>query len=128
MLLFGIGLIAAGYLLRPLHGIMKNDGTESYVLVTGGICCLLFAGVYWGLDVKGWKRGTGWIGLVGQNALLAYMLPGLLTRAFDVASHVNWLWPLGKVGGAGALGVAIMTCVVTFLAWAITRSGFRLKL
>jgi heparan-alpha-glucosaminide N-acetyltransferase len=128
MLVFGVCLIGAGYLLRPLHGIMKNDGTESYALVTGGICSLLFAMVFWALDEKGWKNGTGWIGVVGQNALLAYMMPGLLTRLFDVAGHVSWLWPLGKTGPAGATGCAIMTAAVTLLVWLITRSGFRLKL
>ena len=128
MLLFGVCLIAAGYLLRPLHGIMKNDGTESYALVAGGICSVLFAATYWALDEKGWRKGSGWMGDVGQNALLAYMMPGLLTRLFDVAGHVNWLWPFGKIGVPGAVGCALLTAVVTLLVWLITRSGFRLKL
>ena len=58
LLVFGAGLYAAGMLLRPLHGIHKSDHTESYALVTGGISCVLFALVYWGVDVKGWRMWT----------------------------------------------------------------------
>src|SRR5262249_20373006 len=39
MALLGAGTIAAGFLLRPLHGFSKIGATESYTLVTSGLSC-----------------------------------------------------------------------------------------
>src|ERR1039457_996923 len=56
-LLFGFGLYVAGLLLRPLHGIHKNAATDSYALVTGGVCCLSFFLVYVLMDIGKWQIG-----------------------------------------------------------------------
>ena len=40
-LVFGLGLYAAGTLLRPLHTINKNAATDSYTLVAGGSAAYL---------------------------------------------------------------------------------------
>ena len=56
VLLFGLGLYLAGTLLRPLHGINKNAATDSYALVTGGICCLSFLPVYFVMDILRLRR------------------------------------------------------------------------
>ena len=82
LLLFGAGLYAAGMLLRPLHGINKSDHTAAYALVTGGISCALFALVYWVVDIRRWRMWDGFLAPLGQNALLAYILPGMLANAF----------------------------------------------
>ncbi len=84
LLLFGLGLYVAGMLLRPLHGINKSDHTEAYALVTGGISCALFALVYWVVDVRQWKMWAGLLAPLGQNALLAYILPGMVANAFAI--------------------------------------------
>ena len=65
LLLFGAGLYVTGSLLRPLHGINKSDHTEAYALVTGGISCLLFALVYWVVDLKRWRM---WDALVWRRS------------------------------------------------------------
>lgn len=69
-------------------------------------------------------RGDSTLGLIGRisgrSASLLFfgvMMPGLLTRLFDLAGHLNWLWPLGKVGAAGAIGCAIRkNCLALFVA------------
>ena len=45
MAYLGLGTLIAGYVLRPLHGINKNAATESYALVTSGLCCLVLLGL-----------------------------------------------------------------------------------
>jgi len=125
MLLFGLGLYAAGYLLRPLHGYHKIAGTESWALVSGGICCLLFLVFYYLMDVRHLKRWAGWLVPVGQNALLAYLMPGLvgvLCGFFGVS--LFWSWS----GWAGAVNALVATAVMLLLTALATRLKLLVKL
>ena len=125
MLLFGVGLYAAGLLLRPLHGINKSDHTAAYALVTGGISCVLFALMYWAVDVKRWRMWDGFLAPLGQNALLAYILPGMVANAFALFGlSVYW----SKAGWSGALSAAALTVLLLTLMWLLTRARLVMKL
>ncbi len=126
-LVFGLGLYLAGMLLRPLHGINKVAATDSYALVTGGICCLSFLLVYGLMDVLAWRRWAAPLAPVGQNALLAYILPGILANFFAVFGLPGLLWQFGS-GWPGALNAGVLTLLVMALTWAATRIGIMLKL
>lgn len=134
--LLGAALVLAGYVLRPLHGFSKINGTESYCLATAGICCLLFLLFYLVLDVyKKGRRAAAFILPAGRNPLLAYLLPGLIGNAAGLAGallHVNvdgFLWPFYGAGGIpGMLNAAIMTVVVLLVTAGLTRAGLLLKL
>ena len=126
-LLFGLGLYAAGLLLRPLHGIHKNAATDSYTLVTGGLCCLSFLLVYLLMDVANVRRWASPLVPVGQNALLAYILPGILGNLFAVIGLPGLLWHYGS-SWPGALNAAVDTLLVLAITWGATRIGIRLKL
>jgi len=127
ILLFGLGLYLAGMLLRPLHGINKNAATDSYALVTGGLCCWSFLLVYVGMDIGKLRRWADPLALVGQNALLAYILPGILNNLLGVAGVAGVLWPYGS-GAPGALNAAVLTMLVLLITWGATKIGVRLKL
>lgn len=47
-------------------------------LYSGGICFLLIAITYYIVDVKGWKKGLGWLKIYGMNAITAYCLGEML--------------------------------------------------
>ena len=126
-LLFGLGLYAAGMLLRPLHGIHKNAATDSYAMVTGGVCCLSFLLVYALMDMGNVRRWAGPLIPVGQNALLAYILPGILGNLFAVIGLPGLLWQYGS-SWPGALNAAVLTLLVLAITWSATRVGVRLKL
>ncbi|MCX6892812.1 MAG: DUF5009 domain-containing protein [Verrucomicrobiota bacterium] len=126
-LVFGLGLYLAGMLLRPLHGINKIAATDSYALVTGGICCLCFLLVYILMDIGHLKRWAAPLVLVGQNALLAYILPGMLNNLTALAGCPAVLWQY-KSSGPGALNAAALTVLVLLITWGATRIGIRLKL
>ena len=125
--LFGIGLYVAGMLLRPLHGINKIAATDAYALVTGGVCCLSFLLVYVVMDVGKLRRWAGPLILVGQNALLAYLLPGILNNLLGVLGLPHILWPYGSAW-PGALNAAALTALVLAITWAATKIGIQLKL
>jgi predicted acyltransferase len=135
MAVFGAGLLASGFVLRPLHGFNKIQGTESYCLATAGICCLLLMGVYWLMDVRGIRRWASFLRPVGTNPLLAYILPSIINSVFGFASallgiHI-WriFWPFwGRGGAMGILNAAAMTGFVLVLTWALTRKKVILKI
>ena len=114
---FGIGLYVAGCLLRPLHGINKSAHTDSYGLVTGGISCLVFAAVYFIVDILQKRRWSGFLVPIGQNALLAYLLPYM-------GLSFHW-WNSGWLGAGNA---AAMTVVLLALTWALSRLQIRMRL
>jgi predicted acyltransferase len=132
----GAALLLAGFVLRPLHGFSKIQGTESYCLATAGICCLVFLLFYLGLDV--YKKGRKAAALIlpaGRNPLLAYLLPGFIGNAAALAGALvhadvyRWLWPFLATGGLpGILNAAVMTGVVLLLTAGLTRAGLVLKL
>ena len=127
MLWLGLGLIAAGYLIRPLHGIDKNAATEPYALITGGICCLLLLAVYAVMDIWGKKAWAKWLVPVGQNALLAYLLPGILSGMLTLIGVKKFFFHYGS-GLPGALNCAALTALVAALTWVATRRGILVRL
>jgi heparan-alpha-glucosaminide N-acetyltransferase len=126
-LVLGVGLYLAGLLLRPLHGINKIAATDAYALVTGGLCCLSFLLVYVVMDIAHLRRWASPLVIVGQNALLAYLLPGILNNLVGVVGLPWVLWPYGS-GWPGTLNTAALTALVFAITWAATKSGIRLKL
>ncbi|MFZ2052697.1 MAG: DUF5009 domain-containing protein [Candidatus Aminicenantales bacterium] len=135
MTVFGAGLLASGFILRPLHGFNKIQGTESYCLATAGICCLLLMIFYWLMDVRRVRRWASFLRPVGANPLLAYILPSIIGPVFGFASSLSGtdvsriFWPYWERGGLpGILNAAAMTGLVLFLTWVLTRNKIVLKI
>jgi len=131
----GAALLAAGFVLRPLHGFSKIHGTESYCLATAGISALVLLLFYLGLDVLGGGRAAAFLLPAGRNPLLAYLLPGFIMNASALLGGLagvdlhRFLWPFAAAGGlAGMLNAAVMTGVVLLLTALLTRAGLVLRL
>jgi heparan-alpha-glucosaminide N-acetyltransferase len=131
----GMGLLAAGFLLRPLHGFSKIQGTESYALATAGISTLVLGLFYLGLDVLGSGKAAAFLLPAGRNPLLAYLLPGVIGNVAALVGGLlsvdlfRILWPFAAAGGlAGMLNAAVMTGIVLLLTALLTRAGLVLKL
>jgi len=120
LLAFGLGLLAAGLLIRPLHGISKDHGTDAYSLVSSGIMSLLFLAFYLVMDVVRWRRWAGWLVVVGSNALLAYIMPDLLGNLTSLAGlDLSPFWDRG--GWVGVLNMAVDTGIVVIVTVVMTR-------
>lgn len=124
---FGLGLYLSGMLLRPLHGIVKNQATESYTLVAAGICCGVFLLCEWVSETGPAARWLSFLLPAGRNPLLAYLLPDLLMSLAGAVGLTRLLWP-SQTGLAGAINAAVLTVVVLLLNWVLTRAGLRLRL
>ena len=75
----GAALVAAGLAFAacgcPVH---KNLSTASFMLLAGGLSCLLLALFHYIIDVRGWSGWASPFCVVGQNSIVAYLLPGLV--------------------------------------------------
>jgi predicted acyltransferase len=78
-LLFGYGasLLLTGLLWSHWLPIIKLLWTSSFVLVAGGLSCLLLALFYLIIDVLGYKRWSFPFKVIGMNALAVYMATNL---------------------------------------------------
>jgi len=93
----GAILLVAGIVL-VLSGcdIVKNITTPSFMLVSGGLCLLLFALFHWVVDVKGFVAWSFPLRVVGMNALVAYLIHSIV--------------PIGSIARFFFGGIASLTC------------------
>ncbi len=129
LLLFGLGLWASGWLLRPLHGYHKDSGTESWSLVTAGLACLGLLVCHLALDrgKPGEHHAAEWLALVGRNALFAYILSEGLGDLASLA-HVDLMPYWGRGGGPGMVNAGAVTLGVAAVTAVTTRLGYLVRL
>jgi predicted acyltransferase len=70
---YGACLLAAGLIWSIWLPIIKLLWTSSFVLVAGGISCLMMATFYLVIDVLGYRRWVSPFTIIGVNALAVYM-------------------------------------------------------
>ena len=76
---YGAGLVVLGLIWSLWLPIIKLVWTSSFVLVAGGISCLLMATFYLIIDVIGYRKWMFPFTVIGMNALAVYMA----TEMFD---------------------------------------------
>jgi len=69
----GIAMVVAGYLLDPVTPIIKRIATTTFVLVSGGYSLLALAISYWIIDVRGYREWSRFFAIVGMNPLFIYL-------------------------------------------------------
>ncbi len=74
LLIIGLSLLLAGWLLSFQTPIIKKLWTASMTLWSGGWCFLLMALFYYIIDYKGWSIGMNWLNIYGMNSITAYVL------------------------------------------------------
>lgn len=124
---FGALLVAAGYLIRPLHGISKIQMTDAYALVSAGVACLCYGGFYIAMEMAKIRGGFGLLVPVGQNALMAYLLPDIVGRLLELAGLTDIPWA-EKGLGPGVTNVALLTLVILFFVRFVTQRRIIVRL
>jgi len=74
----GIALVLAGHLWALQFPIIKAIWTSSFVLVTGGYSAILLGLAHQIVDVWGFKRSVAPLIWIGANAILLYMINGMI--------------------------------------------------
>jgi predicted acyltransferase len=120
----GIVLLAAGYLWALQFPIIKYIWTSSFALVAGGYSAILLGVAHQIIDVWGAKRWATLLVWIGANAILLYVINGLigfepLARLVVGGDFSRWL-SHSVTPGTGALvrhlaGLALVLALAGFL-------------
>ncbi len=120
----GAGLIMIGFLLRPLGGLSKINGTPSWTHICTGIAMISFALSYWLVDLKkidGWSRV---IAPAGAATLTCYLLPYL---AYPLFSQIGFDLPDILTSGAlGLLKSFVFAFAIVGATGLVNRLGIKL--
>lgn len=73
----GIVSIIAGFVLRKWFIISKIQATPSWGLICNGISMILFALLYWIIDIKKQIKWTFFLKPAGENSLTTYLAPDI---------------------------------------------------
>ena len=136
----GLGAVLIGLAWHTVFPINKALWTSSYVAFTAGCAALLLALCYWLLDVRGWRRGTSPLVILGVNAITLFVVSGLLVKTLALIrlagpdgreiSASRWLYvsffvPLASPKNASLLyALANLAVLFTLLAWMYRRRLF----
>lgn len=111
-LLFAGVLGAAAILLHTLHDIHpmfyynKNAATPPWCLLSSAWTALIWAGVYWLIEVQRFKPGTALLAAAGQNALFAFILGPIAYTLFDLLpALLGGFSPWERLGSSFATGL-----------------------
>jgi predicted acyltransferase len=120
----GVGMVILGLIWSLWFPIIKLLWSSSFVLVTGGISCLLLAAFYRIVDVGGYRKWAFGFLVIGVNALAVYMA----TMLFDFRKigniFVGQLLP--RVGRYSNLveATAAFTIIWLILYWMYRTKSF----
>jgi heparan-alpha-glucosaminide N-acetyltransferase len=78
LLAFTILLFGVGYFLRPYFKISKIHATPTWCLYSAGFCCIIFAFLYWLIDMRKNKGWTNFLKPAASNPLLTYIIPDII--------------------------------------------------
>ena len=127
MLVAGIILVIAGYVLDPLTPIIKRIATSSFVLVSGGYSVLALCFSYWLIDVKHRSRWTEIFVVVGMNPLFIYIFAHVGGAEF--IRHILIPFTSALFAFTGRFGIELITSTLVWAGlWYICFWMYRKKL
>lgn len=125
----GIG-IASGLLLHftGICPVVKRIWTPSWTLFSGGLCFLFLAGLCWITEIKGWRKWTFPLVVIGMNSIAAYLIAHLWERFIIDSFRIN-LGPhafqfLGLGVESLLRGTAVLLVYWLALYWMYKRKVF----
>jgi len=121
ILVYAVFLFVIGFLVRPTYGISKIYATPTWVLFSAGYCSVLFALLYWLVDIKGKIKWANFLRPAGKNPLLAYILPSIVFAILMILgiSILSDYFGSGIVGIIRSLVFAWLMVWITGLLWKI---------
>jgi heparan-alpha-glucosaminide N-acetyltransferase len=124
----GIAYIAAGIVLHYWFIISKIQATPSWALLCTGISMIVFALLYWIVDIKGKKDWAAFLIPAGENSLTAYLLPYILYSLILSTGIPMLIYKQSAVPLVVIAGSLIWAFVIVALTKLLVRFNIRLKL
>ncbi|HUX44135.1 MAG TPA: hypothetical protein VMV57_05235 [Terracidiphilus sp.] len=124
-------LLMAGAALLHVTGIcpiVKRIWTPSWTLWSGGVCFLFLAAFSWVIDVKGYRKWSFPLVIVGMNSIAAYLIAHLWEEFLIKDLHITFGYKVFQMFGMGLeplmLGIAVMICYWLTLYWMFRKRIF----
>lgn len=120
--------IFAGFLLRKWFIISKIQATPSWGLICIGISMLLFAVLYWIIDVK---KKSGWASFIkpaGENSLTTYLATDILYYLIWSSGIPILIYKQSGIPLVVIAGSVIWALLMVGLTALLVRYGIKLKL
>ncbi|MBR2838644.1 MAG: DUF5009 domain-containing protein [Kiritimatiellae bacterium] len=114
-------LALAAALFAPVCPVNKSLWTPTFVLAAGAYSVAMLALFYWVVDVKGWRRWTFPLRVVGMNAIAIYMMQGI----FDFRKAARFFF--GGLSGAvpEAFGPVVLAAGYMAVCWLVLLFMYR---
>lgn len=108
--LFIVGTILTftGFLLSYALPLNKKIWSPTFVLTTCGLASSLLALLIWVIDVRGWKRWTGFFHVFGINPLYLYVQSQVLAYIFGAVQIHTAIAPEGVTNIKGLLYYTVL--------------------
>lgn len=125
---FGLVSLIAGFILRKWFIISKIQATPSWALICNGISLLIFALLYWIMDVRKQINWAFFLKPAGENSLTTYIAPSLLYHliwitGLPILFYKHSVIPLVVIAGSIAWALAMVG-----LTALLVRAGIKLRL
>jgi predicted acyltransferase len=105
--------LGLGLIIHPWNPIIKRICTTSFTLYSAGWILLMLAAFYWLIEVKGYRKWTFPLVVIGANSIFIYsvhmVLFGWLNQAVGVFT-LNYTW-------LGDFAPVAQTCTVLLVMW-----------
>ncbi len=132
LLILGAVVLITGLAISPVCPLNKKVWTSSFALVTSGIACLAFVGLYWIIDNK---KKTGWTAffrVFGMNSLFLYCVAWVMSSLMGLPVAGCGLCPRIFSFFEPLLGAALASLVYSLIfvaiVWLVAKLMDKLKI
>jgi predicted acyltransferase len=130
LLVSGVAFTLGGLALQWLHvcPIVKRIWTSSYTLFSGGLILLMLAGFYAAIDLKGWKRWSFPLMVIGANSIAIYVMSWTMERFVSESLTIHFgrapFLVLGAPFEPVLHGIAVLLVFWSILYWMYRKQIF----
>ncbi len=122
--------VASGLLLHfaGICPIVKRIWTPSWTLFSGGLCFFFLAIFCWLIEVKGWRKWSFPLVVIGMNSMAAYLMAHLWERFIIDSFRIHLGRQAFQFLGIGVeplvRGIAVLLVYWLVLFWMYRRKLF----
>jgi predicted acyltransferase len=130
LVVWGVGLTLAGLVLQWLHvcPIVKRIWTSSYTLYSGGLILLILAGFYGAIEIRGWKRWSFPLMVIGANSIAIYVMSWTMEHFVSESLTIHFgtapFLILGAPFGPVLHGIGVLLVFWWILYWMYRKAIF----
>jgi predicted acyltransferase len=124
----GIICIIAGFVLRKWFIISKIIATPSWGFICNGISMILFALLYWIIDIKKLTKWAFFLKPAGENSLTTYLAPDILYYLIFSTSVPILIYKQSGIPLVVIAGSVVWSLLMVGLTALLVRFNIKLKL